>query len=213
VRDKRSAMPVSSRTRNEFCSLVDPRHRKLPEDLVVPEMIYSKGSVVICQQRAHDGLAGGVVVPDRGCEGKKPLHDVNGDALRRVPAVPFQVKLALEDVVDRLDDLAQELEELRSAAVGLAFAGRAQELQPGSGGSGFEDPAEVVLVSDGDLARSGGGQGGIGSEHAKEGLAFIGLGMTIVLAALAISRWIESQTGWSIRKFVKTARCYHTIQI
>ena len=36
---------------------------------------------------------------------------------------------------------------------------------------------------------------------------------TIVFAALAVSRWIEHQTGWSIRKFVKTARRYRTIQI
>ena len=37
--------------------------------------------------------------------------------------------------------------------------------------------------------------------------------LTIVFAALAVSRWIENQTSWSIRKFVKTARRYHTIQI
>jgi transposase len=37
--------------------------------------------------------------------------------------------------------------------------------------------------------------------------------LTIVFAALAASRWIERQTGWSIRKFVKTARRYRTIQI
>ena len=37
--------------------------------------------------------------------------------------------------------------------------------------------------------------------------------LTIVLAALAVSRWIEHRTGWSIRKFVKTARRYRTIQI
>jgi hypothetical protein len=37
--------------------------------------------------------------------------------------------------------------------------------------------------------------------------------LTIVFAALALSRWIERQTGWSIRKFVKTARRYRTIQI
>jgi hypothetical protein len=34
-----------------------------------------------------------------------------------------------------------------------------------------------------------------------------------VFAALAVSRWIECQTGWSIRKFVKTARRYRTVQI
>lgn len=32
-------------------------------------------------------------------------------------------------------------------------------------------------------------------------------------AALAVSRRIERQTGWSIRKFVKNARRYRTIQI
>ena len=37
--------------------------------------------------------------------------------------------------------------------------------------------------------------------------------LTIVFAALAVSRWIEYQTGWSIRKFVKTTRRYRTIQI
>ena len=37
--------------------------------------------------------------------------------------------------------------------------------------------------------------------------------LTIVFAALAVSRWIECQTGWSIRKFVRTARRYRTIQI
>ena len=37
--------------------------------------------------------------------------------------------------------------------------------------------------------------------------------LTIVLAALAVSRWIEAATGWSIRRFVRTARRYRTIQI
>jgi hypothetical protein len=37
--------------------------------------------------------------------------------------------------------------------------------------------------------------------------------LTIVFAALAVSRWIETTTGWSIRKFVTTTRRYHTITI
>jgi hypothetical protein len=37
--------------------------------------------------------------------------------------------------------------------------------------------------------------------------------LNIVFAALAVSRWIEQTTGWSIRKFVRTARRYRTIQI
>jgi hypothetical protein len=32
-----------------------------------------------------------------------------------------------------------------------------------------------------------------------------------VFAALADSHWIEHQTGWSINKFVQTARRYRTI--
>ena len=30
---------------------------------------------------------------------------------------------------------------------------------------------------------------------------------------MAVSRWIEHQTGWSIRRLVKTARRHRTIQI
>jgi Transposase DDE domain len=37
--------------------------------------------------------------------------------------------------------------------------------------------------------------------------------LTIVFAALAVSRWIEHRTGWSVRRFVKTARRYRTVQI
>jgi hypothetical protein len=37
--------------------------------------------------------------------------------------------------------------------------------------------------------------------------------LSIVFAALAVSRFIEQTTGWSIRKFVRTARRYRTIQI
>ena len=37
--------------------------------------------------------------------------------------------------------------------------------------------------------------------------------LTIVFAALAVSHWIETTTGWSIKKFVRTARRYRTITI
>jgi hypothetical protein len=37
--------------------------------------------------------------------------------------------------------------------------------------------------------------------------------LTIVFTALAVSRWIENTTDWSIKKFVKTVRRYRTIQI
>ena len=34
-----------------------------------------------------------------------------------------------------------------------------------------------------------------------------------MFAALAVSRWIEARTGWSIKKFVRTARRYRTVEI
>jgi transposase len=37
--------------------------------------------------------------------------------------------------------------------------------------------------------------------------------LSIVFAALAVSHWVERQTGWSIKKFVRTARRYRTVQI
>jgi len=37
--------------------------------------------------------------------------------------------------------------------------------------------------------------------------------LTIVFAALAVARWLENASGWSIRKLVKTMRRYRTVQI
>ncbi len=34
-----------------------------------------------------------------------------------------------------------------------------------------------------------------------------------MFTAIAVGRWIEETTGWSLRKFVKTARRYRTIEI
>jgi len=37
--------------------------------------------------------------------------------------------------------------------------------------------------------------------------------LNVVFAALAVSHWIEHQTGWSIKKFVRTTRRYRTVII
>lgn len=47
--------------------------------------------------------------------------------------------------------------------------------------------------------------------HHKRGS--INAHLTIVFAALAVTRLIEARTGWSIKKFVQTARRYRTVQI
>jgi transposase len=37
--------------------------------------------------------------------------------------------------------------------------------------------------------------------------------LSIVIAAMAVSHYIEHQTGWSIKKFVRTTRRYRTVTI
>jgi hypothetical protein len=37
--------------------------------------------------------------------------------------------------------------------------------------------------------------------------------LTIVFAAIAVARFVEDRTGWSIRKFAHTARRYRTVHI
>jgi hypothetical protein len=37
--------------------------------------------------------------------------------------------------------------------------------------------------------------------------------LTIVFAALAVTRWLERRTDWSIKKLITSLRRYHTIEI
>jgi hypothetical protein len=62
--------------------------------------------VVVGGQRPLDRLSGVVVVPDRGSQGEDALQDPHDHAVGGVAAVAFQVKLALEGLIDRFDGLA-----------------------------------------------------------------------------------------------------------
>jgi hypothetical protein len=90
-------------------------------------MIDSKGSVVVGDEGAHHGLSGVVVVPDRGGEREDALQDADEHPGGGVAAVPFQVELTLEGLVDRLDGLPQRFEQRRTGAFGFPLAGRAQQ--------------------------------------------------------------------------------------
>jgi hypothetical protein len=131
-------------------------------------MTYSKGSVVVVDQEAHDRLASVIAVPDRGGQGEDPLQHPGDDPGEDVPAVPLRVQLAFEGVVDGLDDLAQRLEELAARPSGLALAVRAQRAQPGLGQGGLDLAAVVVLFADQNLAGQQAGHPGIiqdGQQH------------------------------------------------
>jgi hypothetical protein len=75
-------------------------------------MTNSKGSPVVVgdegTQRSHAAV---VVVPDGRGEGEQSLEDPGDHACRGVSAVSFEVELAFQGVVDRLDELMQRLEE------------------------------------------------------------------------------------------------------
>jgi hypothetical protein len=138
-------------------------------------MTYAKGLVVIGDEGSLDGLAGSVVVPDRGGQGEDALQDSDHDARWGVAAVALQVKLAFEGVVDGFDDLAQRLEEAGARPFWFAVAGGAQQADAAVGQDGFEVVPVVVLVRDDDLAAAAGGQGGVGQD-VQEHLALVRFG-------------------------------------
>ena len=86
--------------------------------------------MIVGEQGPGDRLAGAVVVPDRGGQGQDALQHPHNDPRRSVAAVAFQIQLALEGLVDRLDDLPQRAEQVRAGPLGLALAGRAQQPDP-----------------------------------------------------------------------------------
>jgi hypothetical protein len=114
-------------------------------------MIDSKGSVIVGDQGSKGGLAGVVVVPDRGRKGEDALQDPNPHATRGVTAMALQVELAFERLVHRLDQLPQRPEQPRTGPLGLALAGRSQQPHSQLGEDVFQLTAVVVLVGQQDL--------------------------------------------------------------
>ncbi len=88
----------------------------------------------------------------------------------------LEVELTLEGLVDRLDDLPQWLEQLRSWPLGLAVAGRPQQPDAQVGQLLLEVAAEVVLVADQCLALPLGGELRLDGEKVQQRLALVGLG-------------------------------------
>src|SRR6266550_1539080 len=86
------------------------------------------GSVVVRDKRADDRCAGGPVVPDAHGHGQQPLGDTGEYALGCAAAVAFEVELALEGVVDRLDPLPDPAD--RPVPGRLVLAVGADQVQP-----------------------------------------------------------------------------------
>ncbi|MFJ6850369.1 hypothetical protein ACIQM3_07485 [Streptomyces sp. NPDC091271] len=113
---------------------------------------------------------------DRGGQREDALHDAGCHTSVCAPPVPFEVKLPLEVLVDRFDDLSQRLEQCCARPFPFTFTGRPQQLQSKLGQFVFEATTEVVLVADESLSGAFSQKFAFGSQEVKEGLAFAGLG-------------------------------------
>lgn len=116
-------------------------------------------------------------------------------------------------VLRRLPAYAKEAfrQELSAAHAGLGPASLVlYDIAPvyfqTDAGDGFREPGfskERRLASQFTVGLLTGLQARPSCHHPRDST---GAHLTIVFAALAVSRWIENQTGWSIRTFNKTAR-------
>src|SRR5205809_2279769 len=122
------------------------------------------GSVVIGDQRSLDGFGTGPVVPDGDGQGQQPLGDAGVDARGGPAAVAFQVELAFEGVVDRLDPLADPADGPMAgclvAAVGTDHA------QPEPAGDQVLElaPGEPLVADQGQSGPQGMSAGGVGEQ-------------------------------------------------
>jgi hypothetical protein len=92
---------------------------------------------------------GSSVVPDAGGHRQQALRDPGVHAVRGACAVPFQVELSVEGLVDRFDPLADATEV--AVAVGLVLAVRAQQARCHRLGEFCEVLSGETLVGQQDL--------------------------------------------------------------
>src|SRR5665213_2030689 len=122
-------------------------------------MTNSKGSsVVVGDERAQNGLLTVMVVPDGGGQSQQSLQHPGHHALGSVSSVSLQVQLAFQGLVDRLDELAERLQEPCSGPRSLSSLRRSDESCSPGGQEALELGAGVALVGQDDLARSVGEQ-------------------------------------------------------
>src|ERR1022692_3100678 len=105
------------------------------------------GSVVVGDQGSLDGFGGGPVVPDDCGHGQEPLGDPGADARSGAAAVPFEVELALEGVVDRFDPLADPADGPVAGCLVTAVGPDQADAEP-VGDQVFELPPGEALVAD-----------------------------------------------------------------
>src|ERR1035437_4490730 len=141
-------------------------------------MTNSKGSsVIVGNERPQDWLSAVVVVPDGSGQSEQSLQYPGHHTLGGVTSVSFQVELAFEGLVARLDELTERLQDPCSGPLCLALLRRTDELCPLGGEEALELGAGVALVGQDDQARSGSEQCGVDLEQVPGHLAFVHFGI------------------------------------
>jgi hypothetical protein len=116
-----------------------------------------------------------VVVPDSGGHGQQALDDAGHDTAWSVPAVCLEIELALQGVVDRLDDLAERLEETCPGAWCLAGLGRTEQGDATLDEEGLELGRGVAFVGQDHLSFSE--EAGLQLKEVPGDFALVGLGV------------------------------------
>src|SRR2546426_404058 len=137
-------------------------------------MINSMGSsVVVGGEGSQGGLVGAFVVPDGGGEREESLQHAGGDAVVGSSAVTFEIELAFEGVVDRLDDLTEWFEQADAGPWWFVLERGTQQPHAMFAKEGLELAAGVSLVGDHGLACSTGEQFGFDFEQVAGDFAFV----------------------------------------
>src|ERR1035437_5699523 len=141
-------------------------------------MTNSKGSsVVIGNERAQDALLAVVVMPDGSSEGEQSLQYPSHDTLGSVSPVSFQVELAFQGLIDRLDHLTEWLQESRPWSRSLALLRRTDESRTLGGQEALELGTGIALVGQDDLTRSIGEQILVDLEQVSGHFSLVDLGI------------------------------------
>src|SRR5262249_2263726 len=117
------------------------------------------------------------VVPDRGGKREESLQHTRRDAGVGASAVTFEIELALEGVVDRLDDLAERLEESGTRAWRTVLVRGTQPRAVMVVEERLELAARVALVGDQSLTGTICEEFGFGLEQVTSDVTFIEFGL------------------------------------
>jgi len=118
-----------------------------------------------------------VVVPEGSRQGRQPFQNSGPDSFRRVPAVPLQVELAIQGLVDLFDQLAERLQEPGTTSWCFNLLRPPDQSCTLGGQGGFEFSTGVAVFGQDHLAGAIGEQTWPDREEVPGNLSLLDLGI------------------------------------